>query len=413
MNVAGLMLSTSPNRAANGGPTGDVKVGSGFRNILGALNQHVNGGQEPQQEGINLEDLEKLLVFLNQPSASLPQADPEADKKDMTLSEISTALGLTKEGLLKSIKELFGKTSQLKGANNKADTKAEGNEDPIQMLLVLLQQISNLPKASFKQLPPQSLANVLKAAKVFESLSASKDLNIDGIKKLVDAKEGINKIKNTMTTILANPQKTDAKSVLKSSFAQMMATGTLKDASNVSQKQTAVKTEGRMDTSFQPNMSKIEQFVIFAGKDSKTPSFDSFVKQFSDILSKSQLTQLPNGNKLLIKLYPEHLGSLRIELLQQDGKMTATMLASTSSAKDLLENNLSHLKAAFHQQNINVDKVEIMTSANESQRFDRQNQQQSSQQEQPKDEQNGHAINDPEEMGFAEELSELLTNTTN
>ena len=51
--------------------------------------------------------------------------------------------------------------------------------------------------------------------------------------------------------------------------------------------------------------------------------------------------------KLLIKLHPDNLGSLRIELIQKDQTMVARILTTTDAAKEALESHLHSLKDAF------------------------------------------------------------------
>ncbi|RWR14126.1 flagellar hook-length control protein FliK [Siminovitchia fortis] len=83
------------------------------------------------------------------------------------------------------------------------------------------------------------------------------------------------------------------------------------------------------------------------------------IRQFSNVLQKSHFNQGLQTKSMTIRLYPEHLGSLRIELTQRNGAMIARILASTSMAKDLLDSQIHQLRQAFVQQNIQVDKVDI------------------------------------------------------
>jgi flagellar hook-length control protein FliK len=137
-------------------------------------------------------------------------------------------------------------------------------------------------------------------------------------------------------------------------------------------------------------MGRAEQFTLFVNKSQQGPTYEQFVKDFANIIGKSQMVQTPNMSKLLIKLYPEQLGSLRIELLQQNGVMTAKILASTKAAKDILDSNLTGLRHALSSQNLQVDKLEIAQTFTESQqRHERQ----------PSQQQNGqHPKGQPEQQ---------------
>ncbi|WP_406687269.1 flagellar hook-length control protein FliK, partial [Rossellomorea vietnamensis] len=113
---------------------------------------------------------------------------------------------------------------------------------------------------------------------------------------------------------------------------------------------------------------KAETFSMNLPSTGRSLQYEQFVKEFQNILGKSNMITQPNMSKLLIKLYPEQLGSLRIELLQQNGVMTAKILASTSGAKEMLDSQIHGLKHAFSAQNLNVEKIEISQAFTETER---------------------------------------------
>ncbi|KAA0547935.1 hypothetical protein FZW96_09340 [Bacillus sp. BGMRC 2118] len=119
------------------------------------------------------------------------------------------------------------------------------------------------------------------------------------------------------------------------------------------------------------NSNRVQQFTLFVEQSSKPVNQEQFIKDFQSILAKSSLQNGTNGMRLLIKLYPEQLGSLRIELIQQQGVLVARMIASSTQAKELLESQLQGLKNAFANQNIQVEKLEIINSASLQQQFER------------------------------------------
>lgn len=109
-------------------------------------------------------------------------------------------------------------------------------------------------------------------------------------------------------------------------------------------------------------LSKVQQFSLFVEQNGKQlPNQQQFIRQFENILARSSFLNSGGQQKLLINLYPEHLGSLRIELLQSEAGMIARILASTSQAKELVESQLNNLKHTFLAQNISVDKIEVST----------------------------------------------------
>lgn len=138
-----------------------------------------------------------------------------------------------------------------------------------------------------------------------------------------------------------------------------------------------------------------------------TTQNEELVREMQNIFKRSGLGQTGGTNRLLIKLYPEHLGQIRIELVQVNGVMTARILASTALGKEMLDSQLNQLRQAFLQQNLQVERIDVSqtlqdTSRNDreqafNQHFKRQGQEAESQQQQ----------NDEEEMTFAEYMIDL------
>lgn len=94
----------------------------------------------------------------------------------------------------------------------------------------------------------------------------------------------------------------------------------------------------------------------------KSVASESLVKEIQSLLNRSQIAKSQGTMKLLLKLNPENLGSIRIELLQKDGVLSARLLASTSTGKELLDSQLNQLKSAFAQANIQMDRIDIAQS---------------------------------------------------
>nr|WP_285842043.1 flagellar hook-length control protein FliK [Ureibacillus chungkukjangi] len=127
-----------------------------------------------------------------------------------------------------------------------------------------------------------------------------------------------------------------------------------------------------------------------------------------NLLNRSQISSTPGMTKLLLKLYPENLGSIRIEIMQQDGVLSARLLTTTAMGKELLDSQLNQLKNAFANANIQMDRIDIAQSLQETDRNKDQNQfgqqfkQQSKQQE--------HEQDDHEEESEKLSFSDYLIN---
>ena len=134
-------------------------------------------------------------------------------------------------------------------------------------------------------------------------------------------------------------------------------------------------------------------------------SSDQLIQQFESILSKSQLMNAGGNQKLFIKLYPEHLGALRVELIQKESTLIAKFMTSTANAKDILESQIQSLKQAFSSQNIQIEKIEISQQLNQQERyFNRESQQQQEQRQQREQDKPKQEQDQTFTLSFEEEL---------
>ena len=157
--------------------------------------------------------------------------------------------------------------------------------------------------------------------------------------------------------------------------------------------------------SFQ-QMSKPYQLALTQSSQSgKQVSSDQLIQQFESILSKSQLMNVGGNQKLFIKLYPEHLGALRVELIQKDSTLIAKFMTSTANAKDILESQIQSLKQAFSSQNIQIERIEISQQMNQQERYlNRDSQQQQEQRQQREQDKLKQEQDQTFTLSFEEEL---------
>ena len=160
--------------------------------------------------------------------------------------------------------------------------------------------------------------------------------------------------------------------------------------------------------SFTLQMSKLEQFVLTLERNGQPVTQEQFVKTFESILNKSSFTNTNGTQKLLIQLNPEHLGSMRIELIQKDNVLTARIMATTAQAKEMLDSQLSGLKQSFVGQGIQVEKIEIaqQLSTFSQERFYQRDSDTSQQQNQQQDQK----ADDDKATEFTNQFEEALLN---
>jgi flagellar hook-length control protein FliK len=137
-----------------------------------------------------------------------------------------------------------------------------------------------------------------------------------------------------------------------------------------------------------------------------------FVQQLLEIMRGSKFTQLGNGqSQLIVRLHPEHLGSLTIKLVQENGELMAKIITSTASAKELIEANIHQIRHAIPAQNITIEKFDVFTQQQTYEQSYREQQQESREQQHNRQEQhNGSNQNQEDENNFKDAFAVELLN---
>lgn len=123
---------------------------------------------------------------------------------------------------------------------------------------------------------------------------------------------------------------------------------------------------------------------------------NQLMEQFKQVMQKAGFGKVNGTEKLMIRLQPEHLGTLKIELLQKDGMMTARIIASSAVAKEMIDSQLNQLRQSFTAQNLQVEKIEIVHSETAENRLNKDS---DNQQHQGQDRQE-HEQEDDEQVSF-------------
>lgn len=302
------------------------------------------------------------------------------------------------------------------------------NSDTPSVIYPILKNINSLDVKDLATLDLNSTADVLKLAKLQDLLSVHKDLSQDAALLQKEIKDLLEKITSKLETWLGSqPTKSGNEAtfatllengtnksidVVKQVYAQLLKSDAETSDDNISKGLTLKTAESNTQSSGLPfQMTKLEQYVLTASKNGQPVDAEQFVRAFESILSKANFSKTNGVQKLLIRLNPENLGSLRIELIQKDGAMVAKILATTAQAKELLDRQLQGLKHSFTNQNIQIDKIEVsqQISTFNSERFASRNHEQNEHQQQQQP-QNNKEKNENEENDFTDRFTEALVN---
>lgn len=286
-------------------------------------------------------------------------------------------------------------------------------------LYTLIKEIDTTDDAEWKDSKAAGMAEAVKLAKILMLGTETQGIKPQDIPLTKELKQLLENISAKLEKISATTNIEEKKSNLLTEKNSRISLDTLRgtytrivgvegNSSEKSKSVTMKSSEGNQGTlPFQ--MSKLEQYVLTTEKSGQPVDQEQFIKQFEKILNKANFTSSTGMQKLMIKLNPEHLGALRIEIIQKDSGLTARIMATTAKGKEMLDTQLQGLKQSFAGQGIQVDKIEISQTTSFQERFTPRDsdasQQQRNQPREQKSEENDEPLNE-----FNDNFEEALMN---
>lgn len=160
----------------------------------------------------------------------------------------------------------------------------------------------------------------------------------------------------------------------------------------------------------QSPLSPLEQWTLKVPVSQEAGQKEQFVREVQQIISRGKLFVTESGfTKMQIRLTPEHLGNIEIQLIQKHGEITAKIIASSQGAKDALDSQLTQLKQAFTSQDIDFEKIDVFLNGDE-QTFDFRDQNSHGYEDQQHAEENMSEDEKSDHLSFDEQLSQLVLN---
>lgn len=306
----------------------------------------------PDESAENL--VEELLTLLG--AESLEEAESLLDSKELSIDP-------------KQLKELLNKL-----LGEKTDTEEEPTGSNVWDLLAGIQeQPSKLTDAIMRSLDGQGPATPVEAKqalemlKVMQLIGKKSDLTLKQETTLFDTQQLLGNVKETLQKANVTKQLT-IEQTMKSVVRQMVVKQVVSQADKVIEtKEVTSNVQGQSSINVQTKV----QTVSVTLPTEKPAQSEEFVKELQKAMNRAQFGQAGGANRLVLKLNPEHLGSIRIEIIQKDGLLTTKMLASTALGKEMLDSHSSQLRQGLVNQNIQVDKLEITQALQESTRQER------------------------------------------
>lgn len=276
----------------------------------------------------------------------------------MTEDNLAELLGMTMAELNEIVERLLGDAKQ-----DITDIWSLIEQAP----QILSEVLAAIQQPEQNKVQPKELQQIVQILKLAQLAGSKADTVYQQEIQLASLKDALLALANEARKSVATEQITPKTPT----FQQVVQQSSQQNTQNQSQlnQQTTVKIEtdtqsvGHLQQ--QVTQTKTVTLTLPAEKPAQS---EALIKEIQNLINRSQLSGQPGNMKLFLKLFPENLGQIRIELVQKDGIMTARLLATTAMGKELLENNINQLKAGFVSQNIQMERIDVAQSLQDADR---------------------------------------------
>ncbi|AWE06678.1 flagellar hook-length control protein FliK [Lysinibacillus sp. 2017] len=290
-----------------------------------------------------------LFIFVGE------EGNPVPVDEILTLENLTELLGTTEEELTKIVQQLLGETEQ-----EITDVWSIIEQAPA-ILSEILAMIQGTQQNQQLDVQPKEVQQVVQFLKLAQLFGNKVDTVYQQEVQLNQLTEALANLATQAQAVVTTQQQEAPKATFQQVVQQVMQQG--------STQQTTVKTETETQSGVglqqQTTQTKTVTVTLPAEKPAQS---EALVKEIQNLINRSQISGQQGNMKLFLKLFPENLGQIRIELVQKDGVFTARILATTAHGKELLENNLNQLKAGFVAQNIQMDRIDVAQSLQDADR---------------------------------------------
>lgn len=346
-------------------------------------------------------DVKDLLAFLSK--------DDLLDVEE-GLQLLDQLISNSNEDLLTMIENYLGMShiqfqNLLSNVMEKLQIEGGEGQSDLAKLLQVIEKMGDLTASQLGNILDKDSVKLIRASKLYELMAKNQDsLNEESSK--LDFKALSAKLTSFLEgNTLRSDQAASRLAFLKQTFSSIRTSSSLKEEPTSTSSTT--KTDIITGSVQFMQMSRPEQLTLTLPNGTKQVQTEQLIKQFESILARSQFSNVNGVQRLFLQLNPGHLGSLRIEIIQQDSVMVAKIVTSTQAAKEAIEGQLNQLKQAFNSQNIQVERVEISQQTAGQERFLNRD----GEQEQARQEQAERKEEQTSDQDFISSFEEALLNT--
>ncbi|MFC9538346.1 flagellar hook-length control protein FliK [Lysinibacillus sp. NPDC056959] len=371
-NAATKSSTTGDSNMKANGPSNKEKLET-FGSVFGKVISSSNNIQQQTQSTdtkdtsdlaavLNAESIEEVLDVLGIPHDDgllMLQIGEEgkavAIDEMLNLDHLMDALGIDTEQLQQLVQQLLGEDQEARDIWELL-ALVDAQAPMLQTQIVAAIQGEG-------QVTPKEIAPLLQVLKLAQLVGQKTDLTASQENVLTNVKSLLTTMQTQVETLQMAQQVTTKTTVT------LPLQGFQKVVQQVQvTKQTDTSANEMVTTNTVQTKADTFQVTLPAAKPAQS---EALLKEMQAIINRAQISNAQGITRLTLKLYPENLGTIRIELVQNDGVLTARLLASTAQGRELLDSQSHQLKQAFVQQNIQVDRLDIAQSLQDADRQQR------------------------------------------
>ncbi|GKV55588.1 hypothetical protein NCCP2222_15350 [Sporosarcina sp. NCCP-2222] len=417
LGATSQQMTSSPGTNAGQGSQsfGSVFASASSLTINNSANQQTEAGNQIDAiqaifNALDLPSLEEALEAIDGTELTLPENGPVVFK---TIKEFADSLSLDIDNLMGSLKTLLQESGLSKDKLEQLD-----GETPLWTLIGFVDEVAphfftNLSDSlsqTSKNIKAASSIQVLTLLKAFEIVAPKTDMILSQEQKLASVQFSLSQSGTRISETLekGSSNKVDFMHLMQKTQPIRIMTDSNPSEQPKDQSNSQSKSEQPIQSAHQAvhqTVTKSEMVTVQSGQTQENRS-ETLMKEMQLLFKRANFGQAGGSNRMLIKLYPEHLGQIRIELHETNGIISARILASTALAKEMLDSQMHQLRQAFNQQNVQVDRIDITQSVQEPTKEREQAFNEQYKREQQGDESNNEQTTEAE-TSFEEYLIEL------
>lgn len=96
-------------------------------------------------------------------------------------------------------------------------------------------------------------------------------------------------------------------------------------------------------------------------------SFNEEVRILDQVMTKLSFNRTGGNERIIIKLYPEELGEVKLDLTRDKDQLKVHLFAQTQQVQEILEKHLPRLQEALNNQGIQFDDIKVSVDSQRSQ----------------------------------------------